>query len=107
MSSAGTCYLTLNLPEASRKAIGETIRLSEANEVREQSLYLTALAGTYLPECEIEEACRCAHQALVIAEETISNRAVRRVRQLRGRLEAWRDEQCVRDLDEQLLRFIV
>jgi tetratricopeptide (TPR) repeat protein len=101
-SATATCYLLLGLPEPARAAIEETITLSQSKEVREQSLYLTRLAETYIPDSEIEEACKLAHQAILLAEETGSERALRRVRQLRTKLRPWSDSPYVRELDEDL-----
>jgi hypothetical protein len=101
-SATATCYLLLGLPEPARVAINETIALSQAKEVREQALYLTRLAETYVPDSEIEESCKFAHKAILLAEETGSERAIRRVRQLRVRLRPWSDTPCVRELDENL-----
>jgi tetratricopeptide (TPR) repeat protein len=99
--AAGTCYLLLNLPEASRKALDRAMILSAAQEVREQAVYLTRLAATYIPEGEIERACQIVGEAIVIAEETRSTRALRRIGQLREQLQGWEATEPVRDLDAQ------
>jgi tetratricopeptide (TPR) repeat protein len=99
--AAGTCYLLLNLPDASRKALDKAMTLSPAQEVREQAVYLTRLAATYIPEGEIERACQIAGEAIIIAEETRSTRALRRIAQLRDQLQEWDHLEPVRDLDVQ------
>jgi tetratricopeptide (TPR) repeat protein len=101
-SAAGTCYLLLGLTERARAAINEAIALSRTTEVREQAIYRTRLAAVCIPHGEIEEACRLALDALEIAEETRSERAVHRVRELREQLEHWSDAQPVRELDDRL-----
>jgi tetratricopeptide (TPR) repeat protein len=101
-SAAGTCYLLLKLPEPSRTALDTAITLSRAQEVREQAIHLTRLASTYVPEGEIEQACRIARDAVVIAEETRSTRALRRLAQFREQLREWDHIEPVENLDEQL-----
>ncbi|MEA2567404.1 MAG: hypothetical protein QOD49_2581 [Actinomycetota bacterium] len=101
-SAAGTCYALLNVPEAARAALNTAITLSPAREVREQAIYLARLAATYIPEGDIEKVCRIAGDAIGIAEETRSTRALRRIAQLREQLREWDHLKPVGDLDEQL-----
>ncbi len=102
VASAGRCYSVLGLPTAARRAIEETIASTQASMVRDQALHLTRLANTYVPEGEIEEACRLAGKAVTVASETTSDRALKRVRELRSELQPWDNFQAVRELDDRL-----
>jgi hypothetical protein len=80
----------------------QTLAASDASVVRERALYLARLAATYLPDGEIEELCRLAGEALSIATNTNSDRAVQRVRELRRELGPWAAETMVQDLDDRI-----
>ncbi|MGH2707916.1 MAG: hypothetical protein ACRDJF_07350 [Actinomycetota bacterium] len=82
--------------------MNEAIAASRTRQVREQSIHLTRLAATYVPEGEVEEACRLAGSALTVAEETGSDRAWQRVRELCEQLEPWSDASSVRELSGRL-----
>ncbi len=101
-SAVGTCYLLLGQTERARAAMGEAISFSRTREVREQALYLTRMAATYVLDEEIEEACRLANNALVVAQDTSSDRALERVLELREQLEPWSDTESVKELDGSL-----
>jgi tetratricopeptide (TPR) repeat protein len=101
-SATATCYLVLDLPDAARAAINEAIAFSQSKEVREQAVHLTRLADTYIRDGEIEEACKIARQAVLVAEDTGSERALCRVRELRARLRPWSATSGVKELDEDL-----
>lgn len=93
----------LGLWGAARQAIEETIASTRASMVRDQSVHLTRLAATYVPEGQIEETCRLAGRAVAIAGETASDRALGRVRELRSELKPWDGTQAVKELDDRLI----
>lgn len=98
----GRCYHLLGLTAAARRATEESISLTQVSMVRNQAVYLTELASTYVPEGEIEEACRLGGEAVTIAHETASGRVLKFVQDLRSDLEPWNDLPAVKELDARL-----
>jgi hypothetical protein len=63
---------------------------------------LADLAASFLQQGEIEEGCRVATQALMLARNTRSARCEQRIVVLRSQVRLEADTPAVRQLDEQL-----
>jgi len=90
-------YLT-NAQLALKRALTET----DPVVARLQSVFLSDLAGTYVQQKEIEEACRLAQEALQVNAPQ-SQMVVQRVLALRQELEQWKNLQDVKNLDAHLM----
>jgi hypothetical protein len=63
---------------------------------------VTDLAGTYVKQGEIEEACGQAAQAATMTAQIKSKINVQRLITLRHQLEPWKDTQYVKNLDQHM-----
>jgi transcriptional regulator with XRE-family HTH domain len=89
-------------PRAAQAASKEALAALQPSMTKKRSIILADLAFAYVQQGEIEEACRLAGQALAIVGHTESAVGLQRVRELRQRLEPWKDTRPVRQLDELL-----
>jgi hypothetical protein len=70
---------------------------------RRQPTLLVDLAGAYVHQRNIEQACGYALQAMNIATEIKSQVSLQRLLSLRGDLEPWKETQYVRELDTYIV----
>jgi tetratricopeptide (TPR) repeat protein len=98
----GTSHLLLGQPKAAQAALADVLTLRDPADVKGRSLARLDLAQAYVQDRAIEEACAAVADALAIRHENRVGPILRRAREVRMLLEPWRDEQPVRDLDEQL-----
>jgi hypothetical protein len=98
----GTSHLLLGQPKAAQAALADVLALRDPADVKGRSLARLDLAQAYVQDRAIEEACAAVADALAIRHENRVGPILRRAREVRALLEPWRDEQPVRDLDEQL-----
>jgi hypothetical protein len=89
-----------------QRALKEALAETDPVMARLQSVFLSDLAGTYMQQREIEQACRLAQQAL-LANAPQSQMIVQRVLALRQDLEQWKNLQEVKNLDAHLMPLLV
>jgi hypothetical protein len=100
-SFAGYAHLRAgDLPRAREKLASALPALSPGTKQR--AILLADMAGVEIEGREVEEACRLLADALSDLAVTGYATGFERVREVRARLEGWRDEPAVRDLDEIL-----
>jgi tetratricopeptide (TPR) repeat protein len=98
----GASHLLLGRPKAAQAALADVLALRDAADVKGRSLARLDLAQAYVQDRAVEEACAAVIDALAIRQENRVGPILRRAREVRASMEPWRDEQPVRDLDEQL-----
>jgi hypothetical protein len=98
----GVCALRLKQPEQAQSVLHESLKIMEPHRLRHKSIVLVDLATSYVLQQEIEEACRCASQSLMLIAELKSSRVFQRVMSLRVQLEPWQTTAAVKRLDEQI-----
>ena len=98
----GTSHLLLGQPKAAQAALADVLALRDPADVKGRSLARLDLAQAYVQDRAVEEACAAVAAALAIRHENRVGPILRRAREVRASLEPWRDEQSVRELDEQL-----
>jgi hypothetical protein len=98
----GTSHLLLGQPKAAQAALADVLALRDPADVKGRSLARLDLAQAYVQDRAIEEACAAVGDALAIRHENRVGPILRRAREVRASLEPWREEQPVRNLDEQL-----
>jgi tetratricopeptide (TPR) repeat protein len=98
----GTSHLLLGQPKAAQVALADVLALRDPADVKGRSLARLDLAQAYVQDRAVEEACAAVADALVIRHENRVGPILRRAREVRALLEPWRDEQPVKELDEQL-----
>jgi transcriptional regulator with XRE-family HTH domain len=89
-------------PQAAQALSREALASLQPSMTKKRSIILADLASALAQQGEVEEACRLAGLALAIVEQTQSAVGLQRIRDLRTRLDPWRDTRPVRQLDEQL-----
>lgn len=100
----GVCFLRLYHPVEAQKALKEALELLDPNLMRRQPNLLTDLAGTYIQQNEIEQACEIAVQAATITAQIKSPTVLQRLISFRHELEPWKDTSYVKVLDQQYLK---
>ncbi len=103
ISYEGICYLRLHQPDDAQKALQTSLQ-EFTQPTRRRAIILTDLAHSYVLQEEIEQACHIAGEALTLANQTKSSRAVQRLRKLQRELKPWRSTVDVQQLNEQLLQ---
>ncbi len=98
----GFCYMRLQMPQAP-DILQEAARSLQPDETRRRSIAWIDLAKAYANRNEPEEACKWAGRSLDSAAPTASPNLQERFREVRARLEPWKDLSAVKDLDEQLV----
>jgi hypothetical protein len=93
--------VTLGRTDDARAALREAIDRLPPTFVRERAIYTTAIAASYVPDGEIKHAATLAGEALGIAADTGSTRAISDVADLRHQLEP-STLSAVQALDQQL-----
>lgn len=96
----GICLIRLHQPEAARSALQEGLTLMNTSFARQRSILLIDTAMSYTQQCEIEEACILATQALALLQQICSAMVWKRMSHLWQTMEPWKTLQCVKDLDE-------
>jgi hypothetical protein len=98
----GASHLLLGQPKAAQAALADVLALRDRADVKGRSLARLDLAQAYVQDRAVDEACAAVVDALAIRHENRVGPIMRRTREVRTLLEPWRDEQQVRELDEQL-----
>ena len=98
----GACYVYLHRPNDALAALQEALELLDSQAIRRKSTLLATMAMAHVQQKEIEEACRLAHQALLITRQTRSIRVLTRIRRLKETLEPWKTIPLVKDLGEHI-----
>jgi hypothetical protein len=98
----GTSHLLLGQSKPAQAALADVLALRDPADVKGRSLARLDLAQAHVQDRAIEEACAAVVDALAIHRENRVGPILRRAREVRTSLEPWRDDQPVRDLDEQL-----
>ena len=110
----GTCFRLLYQPDKTQTnvylinaqdALKEALTQTDPVLTRLQSVFLSDLAGTFAKQKEVEEACKCARQALIVNMPK-SQMIVQRILILRKELEPWKNTQDVKELDAHLLSLL-
>lgn len=99
----GQCLVQLGRVREAEDVLRASLTKIDASFVRARSGVLLDLASALAQQGEVEEACRTAKEALLLARDTQSKRYERQVVIFRAQLEPWADLACVIDLDEELL----
>jgi tetratricopeptide (TPR) repeat protein len=97
----GLCYIRLARFDDAQVALHEARRrLDPAAKIRPR--VLTGLATAYAEQGRVAEACQLASESLAIARRTHTALSLSQVKDVRRRLDRWKDARAVRRLDEQL-----
>jgi hypothetical protein len=98
----GTCHLLLRQPQAAQAALADVLALRSPADVKGRSLARLDLAEAYAQGGDLEAACAAVADALAIRDEYRVDPIRRRAHEVRVALDPWRDEQPVKELDEQV-----
>jgi DNA-binding SARP family transcriptional activator len=82
-----------------QNALQDALGLLDPSMKRRQPTLLIDLAGTYVQQKNIEQACGCAIQAINIAMQINSKVLLQRLLTLRSDLDPWKETCYVQDLD--------
>lgn len=99
----GQCLVELGRVDEAEDVLRASLAKIDSSFVRARSGVLLDLASALAQRSEVEEACRTAKEALLLARDTQSKRYERQVVIFRAQLEPWADLSPVVDLDEELL----
>lgn len=111
----GVCFRRLYDPEDKQNAVYlrkaqsvliDSLTLLNPTLIQRQPTFLTDLAETYLQQGEIEEACKHASRAAVIASQIKLQKVLQRLYKIRQALEPFKDTQYIKDLDGHLVPLI-
>lgn len=103
ISYKGICYLRLRRAGDAQRALQTSLE-EFSQPTRRRAIILTDLAHSYVLQEEIEQACRIANEALALAHQTKSSRAIERLHKLQRDLKPWRNTTNVQQLNEQLIQ---
>ena len=98
----GAFYTHLKQPEAARAELKEDPASVDSVRSIHISIVLVDPATTYTQQGEVEEACRHAQEALPIMVQLRSARVFQRLLDFRRELEAWKETESVKNLDQQM-----
>lgn len=98
LSSLGQKDLVSN----AQTALQDALNLLDPSMKRRQATLFVDLAGTYVQQRNIEQACGYALKAVNIATHINSKVSVQRLLALRGSLESWKETRYVQDLDKAI-----
>ncbi|MBV9689364.1 MAG: hypothetical protein JO202_06610, partial [Ktedonobacteraceae bacterium] len=100
----GVCYLRLGQPSVAQVALEESLRLLDVNPdtLLSWAVRFTDLGTACIQQGHLEQGCHFAQQALTNVEQIRSAQKLQRILDLRRDLEPWKDEQVVKQLDEQI-----
>ncbi len=107
----GTCLQQLYRPQDpqtnhfvvdARQVLTDALSQLHPTLMRRQPIYLADIAGTFVRQREVEEACSQAIKALAITAQIKSQPVLQRVLTIRSQLEPWKDTQHVNNLDRHL-----
>ncbi|MBO0793837.1 MAG: helix-turn-helix transcriptional regulator [Ktedonobacteraceae bacterium] len=99
----GACYTRLNLPSYAQAALEEDLAIMNPARTNHRAIVLVDLAKSFVQQGQIEEACKCAEEVLSLMVQLQSARVFQRLLGLRHQLEPFRDVECVKRLDRQLI----
>jgi tetratricopeptide (TPR) repeat protein len=99
---AGAAQVRLGRSRHAQAALARVVQVRSA-ATKQKALVLADLGAAYAQQRAIDEACQQLRQALGIAIDKDSEKARRRVLDVRRTLDPWRNTEPVRALDRQLL----
>ena len=91
-----------DLIQNAQAALQNGLDLLDPSMKRRQPTLFVDLAGTYVQQQNIEQACGCAIKAVDIATQINSKVSVQRLLTLRATLEPWKETRYVQDLDKAI-----
>jgi DNA-binding SARP family transcriptional activator len=91
-----------DLMQNAQTALQDALDLLDPSMKRRQPTLFVDLAGTYVQQQNIEQACGCAVKAVDIATQINSKVSVQRLLALRDTLEPWKETRYVQDLDKAI-----
>ncbi len=80
----------------------DALKMLDSSMKRRQPTLLVDLAGTYVQQHNIEQACDCALKAMQIATQINSNISLQRLLTLRSSLEPWKETGYVQKFDKAI-----
>jgi tetratricopeptide (TPR) repeat protein len=98
----GACLSRLGQPEKAQAALRGALAIIDPSCVHRRAEILADLAFTHVQQEDLQEACRLAGESLSMSVDAASRVGVNRIRQLRPRLDRWKDARPVIELDERL-----
>ncbi|HVU69732.1 MAG TPA: hypothetical protein VHD63_21540, partial [Ktedonobacteraceae bacterium] len=98
----GDCYLQLHRFSDAQNVFQEALTLGKSSSLRHQSSVTIGLAEAMMQQGELEQSCALAGQALALTHQTQSWMILQYVHSFRDQLDQWKNEPCVKDLDEQI-----
>jgi transcriptional regulator with XRE-family HTH domain len=101
-SLAVASYVGLGQVRAAEAEAASLLASLPAGDLKKRTVILADVAAAHAEHGDPEEACRLGAEALATGLRTESTFGLRRVNDLRGRLERWRELPAVRGFDEQL-----
>jgi tetratricopeptide (TPR) repeat protein len=97
---AGRCYTELNRPRWAEPLLRNVLDRYDEDRVRENLLYTSWLAESYVQTGDIEQAAAEATRALILSTRVNSSRSRQRVQFLRRRLARTPHARSVQDFEE-------
>ncbi|MBI1758044.1 MAG: transcriptional regulator [Actinobacteria bacterium] len=101
-AQAGACWLELRSPPDAVRYLDDALRRQDPAYVRDRAIYHIRLASAQVAMGEMEAGCATAAEGVTLAQRGRSPRSLAAARELRRRLEPWRRERPVRELDDVL-----
>ena len=99
---AGSCYLSLGLPERAERFLSDTT-LALADEEKVSALVLGNLGLAYLRQRQVDAATSALHSAIDVLERTRGGGGLNVVFRAGRELSPWRTEPTVRDIHDRML----
>ena len=97
---AGRCYTELHRPRSAEPLLRNVLDRYDEDRVRENVLYTSWLAESYVQTEDIDQAAAEATRALILSTRVNSSRSRQRVQFLRRRLAATPHARSVREFEE-------
>lgn len=95
------CYRDLNRSDAAVQYARRALELHDPAHARSRALDMPLLASAYLGKGDLDAACQTGIEAVTLASQVRSARAVDNVRQFRRQLTPYRGERPVREFGER------
>jgi transcriptional regulator with XRE-family HTH domain len=96
-----------DLVRSAQDVLLDALKLLDPSMKRRQLTLLVDLAGTYVYQKNIEQACENAMKAMDIANQIKSKVSLLRLLTLREGLDPWKEAQYVKNLDEKLTSLVI
>lgn len=102
MDTKAACYIHLGQAEKAVALYLERLKTLHTASIYQQAYIMKDFAEAYLLQENIEEACICVEQALMLATQTGSKPLLRSLSNLRFKRMHWYNVPALKRLDEQL-----